>query len=663
MATSNLESYTKWLRENAFWNEELLDVKPSPIGGVGVFWTQPQNLSQSLIDTILLRVHKSNILSCKNSLIYNLLVDYQEIHGDEESMFDLTRGMHGLIISFIYELDMGQASPWYDYLKSIDPEVTGIDVPMCLWSESERKLLQNTECSLLGMLDLHELIVLFEECIQFSKSNEKYVKIPEILDIDLANKDKDNKLYNQYKKNLSAFGACVQTVISKAFQVDEYHGPSLVPGADLFNHLSPLLAEDEVSERENVHFVCDGGMDVCEICGEQDCEHMMSDQSDQEMSEMGDQELEELSEEDMEELSGQELSGEEQEVDSSLDDTQDVIDMESSEEEGEEDETQDVSEGEEEEESSEEEIGEITMELIEKLEQEQEQGDDEDKDSENEGDEENEEEGEEGEEDESQINNTTLLESLDPQLQDSSECADIALIRLPTKEYSYEVFNTYGNELADPYLLQRYGFVCSHQEPNVNNSVLLFNQVTTYINKYKHNNTSKKVKQLETKLEWLEANFDILCEIVSEFKKYRRRQQKLEEEDEDEEEEEEEDDDEEEEEEDPDSWQLAFKVQFDGSFSIYSIIILRLFHLPYNLFKLKLLTGKQSKLTSRVDKYLLSPDDIDETDMEINQTLTKWCKQKLDQYPELPKATGERMASILNLIELERDILERAIES
>ena len=41
--------------------------------------------------------------------------------------------------------------------------------------------------------------------------------------------------------------------------------------------------------------------------------------------------------------------------------------------------------------------------------------------------------GEEGEEDESQINNTTLLESLDPQLQDSSECADIALIRLPTK--------------------------------------------------------------------------------------------------------------------------------------------------------------------------------------------------------------------------------------
>ena len=158
--------------------------------------------------------------------------------------------MHGLIISFIYELDMGQASPWYDYLKSIDPEVTGIDVPMCLWSESERKLLQNTECSLLGMLDLHELIVLFEECIQFSKSNEKYVKIPEILDIDLANKDKDNKLYNQYKKNLDQFwGLCSNGYIFKAFQVDEYHGPSLVPGADLFNHLSPLLAEDEVSER------------------------------------------------------------------------------------------------------------------------------------------------------------------------------------------------------------------------------------------------------------------------------------------------------------------------------------------------------------------------------------------------------------------------------
>ena len=46
MATSNLESYTKWLRENAFWNEGLLDVKPSPIGGVGLDPTP--DLSQSI---------------------------------------------------------------------------------------------------------------------------------------------------------------------------------------------------------------------------------------------------------------------------------------------------------------------------------------------------------------------------------------------------------------------------------------------------------------------------------------------------------------------------------------------------------------------------------------------------------------------------------------
>lgn len=674
MTTQNINSYYQWLRENALWNETLVETKESPIGGLGVFWKDPKLLDDEIIDTILLRVPKSNILSTKNSLIYNLLLDYGDIQ-EETSEIDLTSGMHGLIICFIYELNMKLSSPWDLYLQSIDPKVTNIDLPVCLWSKKERELLKNTECAILGMDDLEELIMLFEACIEFAKFNSKLVEVPPVLDYDLSQKSDD---FDNYKDHLEQFGKLVQSVISRAFQVDDYHGPSLVPGADLFNHLSPIIVDEtQVIERENVHFVCDGGEEVCEICGEQDCDHMYDeldesvdeidelDRSEDESDELDDLEAEHQSDEHDDE------SDEEEHMDVSMIEHSD-IEIEDS------DSSTDIEDLEDDDNSNDnddeidedtEEIGEITMELIERLEQEERDNNEDSSD-----------EGEITGFENSEINNdtfdgieNTLNDDLQTQLSDSSKCVDIILSSLPEQQYNYEIFNTYGNELSNPYLLQRYGFVCKKEEANINDTVLLFNEFNGYIKKLKSEATYNKKQQLTAKLTWLDENFDIICEVIHEFKKQQleeaiqmsKNQHTHEEGGSDDDEDDEDDDDEdledfEDDEDFPDSWKLSSKVMFDGTVSIHTILIIRLIHMHFKIFKFKLYSCKQSKLAPRIFKYLLTESNKEEP---INKVIRSLVQQKLNGYPRNFNTDTPRLLIINDLIFQEKAILQRHLES
>ena len=94
--------------------------------------------------------------------------------------------------------------------------------------------------------------------------------IPSILNID--NPDLSPKLLSEkHNDKLIEFGKVIQSVISRAFLIDNYYQLALVPAADLFNHLSPKTKDGKVIDRENIHFVCDGT--VCEVCGEQECDH------------------------------------------------------------------------------------------------------------------------------------------------------------------------------------------------------------------------------------------------------------------------------------------------------------------------------------------------------------------------------------------------------
>lgn len=603
----DVELYLLWLKDNAFWNQDLVYLKESPLGGIGVFWNLEKPVDPSFEDAILLRVPKSNILSPKNSLIYNLLVDYNEMYGSEE--LDLSSGMHALIISFIYELNMDRKSPWFEYLAAIDPNSVPIDSPLCLWNDLERKCLSKTECGILGMTDLHELVILFEECVKFAANNENLISIPPVFKVDLSQRGGED--FKVYKDNLETFGKYVQAVISRAFQVDEYHGPSLVPGADLFNHLSPILDNDEIQERENVHFVCDA--DVCHICGEGECDHEDEDEED---------DIEEIKLDDIDGESGseKELEGLTELIESDMEVEQTI---------------------EEDEDSS---VGEITMEYIEKLEQlEREEAEKHHSDVEEDLVQSSDQESASDSGDEP----SEVADDLHNQLSDSSKCVDIVLVSPPDEKHDYEIFNTYGNELSNPYLLQRYGFVSIKDEPNINDSCLLNVQLMAHINRLKKSSTSIRLKQLEAKLEWLEDNFDIIAEILSEIEKPPKQD------------EEGGDDEDEESEEEltevPESWQLSAKVHFSGNVSIYTILILTLIELPFKIFNLKLFKCPKNKLDQRIVKYLL------ESDIKVNLTITDWCERKLGSYIK-PNSNNEARQNIIeNLIFQEEEILKRAL--
>ncbi|CAH6718185.1 ribosomal lysine N-methyltransferase 3 [[Candida] jaroonii] len=621
--TQNLESYIRFLKSNSFWNDEYLEVKQSPIGGVGVYWKDPKTLDDSLIETILLRIPKSNILSSKNSSIYNLLVDYNEV---SDSEIDLTRGIHSLIICFVYELSFGDVSPWSDYLLSIDPFTNDIDTPMCLWDENERKLLKNTECGNLGMLEIVELINFFEECVNFANQQSHLIAIPSVLNINLHEKDKPD-VYEEYKKKLNLFGKCIQAVVSRAFQIDDYHVPSLVPGADLFNHLSPTIVNGKKVNRENVHFVCDG--DICSLCGEIDCDHEEDEESFLEDTMLEDtQDFEDEIDIDEIEVSDEDITG-------YSDDNEE--DEEEEDEEEEEEHPEEQSEGEEDDGSILTDVGEITMELIQQLQQEEE----------DESEEEDEEGGEESDTEEIDVEE---LVGLEKELQDSFSCVDIILTSLPQKEYDYEVFNTYGNELSNPYLLQRYGFV---SETNVNDSVQLSLQFKSWLKNHKAKLTPGKVKQINAKLNWLDMNFDFICELVNEITK-----QESEEDDENEEgdDEDENEEDEQEEEEFPESWKVSFKVLFDGSISLHGYLIMKLIFLPFIIFKTKIIECKPSKTPDRIIKYLLSESKDDKEIRQINQS---FVSKRLKAYPKLSQPASHRQSIINSIIKQEISILEK----
>lgn len=467
-----------------------------------MFWKLGPNPDKDN-DTLLLRIPKLAVLSPKNSFIFPLLVDYECM----EPTIDLTVGMHGIVITYIYEKSMGDKSPWSAYLDSI--EITEkSDLPVCLWEESEKQALFNTEVDLVNMLDASEIIHFYLECVRFAHQHKKLVAVPDVLRIspDL----KSEEIQKSHKLELLNFGRHVQAVISRAFAIDKYHGLSLVPGADLFNHLSPLLTEENVEERENVHFECDDDDEMCELCGEIGCSHMVEESE-------GEGEDDEISDTEMEE---NEIFNDSQFNDSELElDLTQYMELEveldnSSESDNESSETESIR-LEAETERDDEEVSTVSDE--EKHDFVKDEGADglkvEESDDEENGETEmgqDEEEQTESAESGSLLNDESKMSGaesdLAAELSDSAKCCDIVLESLPSEEHNYELFNTYGNDLSNAYLLQRYGFV-SLENPNT--SCLLSVQMFAWLKK-------NKKKQLDMKLEWYEAiGFEIVNELCA----------------------------------------------------------------------------------------------------------------------------------------------------
>lgn len=677
-----------WLEKNAFWNADILSVgKSSTTSGVGVFLNIDNSEEE---DNLLLRIPKANILSSKNTFICNLLNDFNELHSSNPDV-NLTKGMHSVVISFIYELSAGKNSPWFDYVSTIDPKQENNEfsnVPICLWTDEEKEMLKNTECDLLGMLNSDELVQFYIECIRFAHINKKYAGMPEIFDLQLHSKNNELESYlmsNHFDKVVS-FAKYVQTVISRAFAVDEFHGLSLVPGADLYNHIVPVMKQEDgipkIQGRENVHFVCDGD-DICAICGEPNCDNHDDEQDEEMIDEMEEDEDNFGSDEQDEEQEEEEEDDDDEEEEKEKEGKQDVEDegdLASSSDSDENDGNNDSHEHDEhpsdQESDTEEipEISEITMDYIKGMEEELEN----DQDSEAETAKSDEEvstlslsEGEDADTTEAMQNpqmghSMSAEEELAAQLSDSSQCCDIVLTSPPMEKYSNELFNTYGNTLSNPYLLQRYGFVNDFKEPNVNDSCILSVQMFSYLKNYRQKNSGIKVKQHDTKLKWYEeVGFDIVNDLVNEYKTNHQN------EDNHEHHEHEEGhgccDEEEEDMADnatPETWQLSPVVRYDGSLSPQTYALLNIFLMPYKVFQAKLVGCESSRKLCKRIFHLLLPFENTSHHKEIHQIIKAWCQNRLSRYNDytsMKASTKIREDIIRNLIRQEQCVLQKVI--
>ncbi|ODV77870.1 uncharacterized protein CANTADRAFT_26887 [Suhomyces tanzawaensis NRRL Y-17324] len=666
----NIDSLKGWLEKNAFWRNELI-IRPSKYGGIGVF--APDQMDYE--DPLLLRIPKTSVLSAKNSLIYNLLVDYKY----EE--VDISTGMYGVIISVIYELSAGTKSPWYEYLNSIDFENSS--VPVCLWDQDDKDNFKNTEVDLLNLLNPDELIQFYQECIKFAKASSQYVAIPAILNEDKASSAELVKLAQLHK-----FGQVVLSVISRAFKIDDYYDLGMVPGADLFNHMEPQLNGKNIVGHENIHFICDGS--VCGECGEEDCDH------EEELEMELDSDTEEIEDEEVDEVQETEFADQLNDADAESiahgeDDGDDEDDDDEDDEDDDEDEDDDDdSSSEPDIESSqydmdlessvieEEPIKEITMEYIKQMELEMEN--DSDADTNQDPDEESTvslegDEGEEGEDEEEEQEGEVDPEQdeLAKELSDSSKCCDVVLVKLPEEIHEHEIFNSYGNELSNPYLLQRYGFITGQ---NVNDTCLLSVQVFKHIKHIKAGLSSEKQKQLELKFEWFEGmGFDIVNQLIGEHIQKEQKATKAcgdkcedncdgceekdgcgaECEDGCEDGCGEEDDDELEL---PETWQLSPRINFTGECTLQTYAILTLLDLPFKIFKHKLLLVNKEKKLIRMIKEIFLEDQSSRS--AHNAIIKNWCVQRLSGYPVLKPSSHHSL--VKSMVEQEKAILQKFID-
>jgi hypothetical protein len=228
MDKTKYEKFIKYLVDNRIQLSKSVEIRPSGLGGVGVF-----ALTDLPADTVLLQVPKTEVLSPSTCGIANLL----EIAGLD--------GMIGLTVAYIFEKCQGKASPWFEYLETIEKT----DQLPRFWSDQEKARFTGTEIDYMGGLDANEISTVFETAVlPFIKENitcfpggEKYMALGDYI-------------------------KATEQVCSRAFEVDVFRGLSLVPGACLFNHAG----------EESVHF--ESRAEVCEVCGEEYCDHIAHDE-------------------------------------------------------------------------------------------------------------------------------------------------------------------------------------------------------------------------------------------------------------------------------------------------------------------------------------------------------------------------------------------------
>ncbi|KAJ1724558.1 hypothetical protein LPJ53_001204 [Coemansia erecta] len=227
-----------WFEENKItFNQEAIEVveqKSSKRGsniissdGFGIVARRDLEDEEPLVV-----IPKTAIISAATSALAN-------IFHDEE-----LGGSLALCIAVMYEMSLGELSPWYGYLQSLPANA---DIPL-LWNEQARQWLCGT--------DVARWIERDEQNLKddFTSLQDLVSEYPHVF-ISQNGVDWASHL---------CFLNVASLVSSRAFSVDIHRGNSMVPFADIFNHKTA---------GENVHIEIENT--VCPLCGEAfGCEHM-----------------------------------------------------------------------------------------------------------------------------------------------------------------------------------------------------------------------------------------------------------------------------------------------------------------------------------------------------------------------------------------------------
>ncbi|KAK9848107.1 hypothetical protein WJX84_003506 [Apatococcus fuscideae] len=216
--SQDIRTFEEWLANKGGSLNKDIVVTSTPDRGLSVFALEP--IPES---TILSTVPKAALLSVRNGSMADVL-EHEKIGGGP-----------GLIAAVLHEQQKGTASEWWGYLQSFPSRVY---VP-AFWSPEELKWLQGT--SLVDRLaaDRLDLQDDFDSIIKpLAKAH------PDLLD--------------PAKTTFEAFCKAATFVSSRAFGVDDYHGMSLVPVADIFNHKAAVV---ELSSDYAIEPVCFGDGD------------------------------------------------------------------------------------------------------------------------------------------------------------------------------------------------------------------------------------------------------------------------------------------------------------------------------------------------------------------------------------------------------------------
>ncbi|KAK7438183.1 hypothetical protein VKT23_018115 [Stygiomarasmius scandens] len=237
---AQIQTLVTWCSKNGIWIHEKLQLLPQN-GGIAVF------SSEEVIppSATLVKIPKSSVLSTKSTAVSHMM---------SASPYGLEAQLE-LAVALYLELAKKESSRWYGYLQSLPNRV---DLPV-FWDVPSKDDIYEDGGTAINWLEGTEV----NRRLRYP--SEKEENIPSVIKSFYDNTAVPVFLKcfgTSLEPQLHEFHHAYSLVSSRAFLVDAYHGLSMVPIADAFNHTTD----------NHVHL--ESEFQVCPECGSlRECPH------------------------------------------------------------------------------------------------------------------------------------------------------------------------------------------------------------------------------------------------------------------------------------------------------------------------------------------------------------------------------------------------------